>query len=492
MSWLFIFVLGYLAISIGIGLYAARRVQNSRDYAIAGRNLPMPMVIATVFATWFGAETVLGISTTFVKGGLQGTVADPFGASLCLIFAGLFFARPLYRMNSITLADFYKNRYGSTVELLAAVAIIISYLGWVSAQIKALGLVFYLISDGAIGMEPGMILGASVVLAYTLYGGMWSVAMTDFLQMIIICVGMLIIAWLMNEQVGGVSKVLENAATAGKLQFFPDITDTQAWLAFIAAWVTIAFGSIPQQDVFQRMTSARTENIAVWGAVLGGSLYFIFAFLPIFISWSGTMLYPDLASSAMEKDFQEFLPSMILQNMPLWVQVLFFGALLSAIMSTASATLLAPSVMFSENILRRQFAHLGDKQLLQMMRVVVVLFAIFVTIFTINSTESIFEMVGNSYKITLVCAFVPLVFGIYWKKANNVGALLSMLGGLVVWVGMEINHALDDTALFPPQLAGLLVSAILMIIGSLAAHRLGHLKPSPSDIIDKSDKKDHT
>src|SRR4030065_24839 len=165
------FVALYLLLSLGIGLYASTRVHNARDFVVAGRNLPLPVVPATVFATWFGAETVLGISATFVQEGLGGVVADPFGASMCLIIAGLFFAPLLYRMNLLTIGDYYRARYNRNVELIMTVCIMISYLGWVSAQVTALGLVFNLVSGGVVTHEAGMINGISGVLRYTMVGG---------------------------------------------------------------------------------------------------------------------------------------------------------------------------------------------------------------------------------------------------------------------------------------------------------------------------------
>ena len=153
------FVAVYLLLSIGIGIYASTRVHNARDFVVAGRNLPLPVVTATVFATWFGAETVLGISAAFVKDGLSGVVADPFGASLCLIIAGLFFAGRLYRMNLLTIGDYYRARYSRSVELIMTLCIMISYLGWVSAQVTALGLVFSLVSGGAIDQSTGVAAG---------------------------------------------------------------------------------------------------------------------------------------------------------------------------------------------------------------------------------------------------------------------------------------------------------------------------------------------
>src|SRR6476619_6278351 len=218
------FVVIYWIISVAIGLYAAKFVHNTKDYAIAGRRMPMYIVTATVFATWFGSETVLGIPATFMKDGFSGIIADPFGASLCLILVGLFFARPLYRMNLLTIGDYYRKRYSRPVEMLTTLCIVVSYLGWVGAQIKALGLVFSVVSGGEITQQWGMIIGASTVLVYTLLGGMFSVAITDFIQMIIIVLGMLYIGWAVSDLVpGGATAVVAHAADNGKFNILPPL-----------------------------------------------------------------------------------------------------------------------------------------------------------------------------------------------------------------------------------------------------------------------------
>lgn len=192
------FVVLYLLLSVCIGLWAALKVKSTRDFAVAGRHLSFPMVTATVFATWFGAETVLGLSATFIQDGLSATASDPFGASFCLIVAGLFFARRLYRLDLLTIGDFFRIRYDRAVEVLATICIVISYLGWVSAQIRALGLVFSVLTRGAVSESQGMVLGAVIVLTYTIYGGMFSVAVLDFLQMIVIMAGLFGIAWFIS------------------------------------------------------------------------------------------------------------------------------------------------------------------------------------------------------------------------------------------------------------------------------------------------------
>lgn len=464
------FVVLYLLVSVGIGLYAATRVHNAKDFAVAGRHLPLPIVTATVFATWFGAETVLGISATFVKEGMGGVVADPFGAALCLILAGLFFANKLYRMNLLTIGDFYRLRYNRAVELIAAVCIVVSYLGWVSAQIMALGLVFNVVSGGAVSQEMGMVIGALIVLTYTTFGGMWSVALLDFVQMTIIMCGMLFIAWFVSGMTGGVDVVVAHAEAAGKLNFFPQ-GDYTHWVPFIGAWLTMMLGSIPQQDVFQRITAAKNQKTAVRGSVLGGSLYFVFAFVPMFLAYSATLVDPKVFGDLLEQDSQLVLPTLILEHTPVFAQVIFFGALLSAIMSCSSATLLAPSVAFTENILKHFILKdMSDKQFLLAMRITLWVFGGVVLGVALNSELSIFKMVESAYKITLVAAFVPLAFGLYWKRANSQGALTAMVMGLATWILCEV---FEPSEIWPPQLIGLMVSMVGMVVGSLLPNWMG-------------------
>lgn len=464
------FVILYLLASIAIGIIAAMRVHTARDFIEAGRSLPFYVVTATVFATWFGSETVLGISSTFIKEGLGGIVSDPFGSSMCLIFVGLFFAAKLYRMNLLTIGDYYQARYNATAEILVSVAIVISYLGWLSAQIVVIGLVFNVVTAGSVSMQTGIVIGAAVVLVYTLWGGMYSVAWTNFVQMVVIVAGLFYIAWIVADKAGGITTVIAHADAAGKLEFWPK-PETRDVLAFIAAAITVMFGSIPQQDVFQRINSSRTEKIAVYASVLGGTLYFFFAFVPIFLAYSAFLIDPIMVNELMTKDHQMILPTLILQETPLFAQVIFFGALLSAVMSTASGTLLAPSVTFTENILKHILQkEFTDREMLRNMRIVVACFAVIVTLFSLNTEATIYEMVVGAYKVTLVAAFVPLVCGLYWKRATTQGALSAILLGFFVWLPLEM--VLPD-ALIPPQLAGLLASALGMIAGSLLPQRYG-------------------
>ena len=468
MNALIVFVALYMGVTIAIGLVAARRVSSAKDYLVAGRGLPLYMNTATVFATWFGAETVLSVSATFAKDGLQGIAGDPFGASACLVIAALLFARVFYRMDLLTIGDFYKKRYGKGVEVLTSVAIAASYLGWTSAQMTALGLVIHVLSGGAMDLNSAIMVGAAVVLVYTVFGGMWSVAFTDLFQTVIILIGLSLVAWLVGGQAGGVDKVIAQAAADGKLNFFPASSDTKAWWGMAGAFFTFCFGSIPQQDVFQRMTSARNERTAVRGTLLGAAIYFVFAFVPVFIAYAAIVANPEMAKlfgGEDAREIQKILPDLVLNKMPLWAQVMFFGALLSAILSTASGALLAPTATITTNVLKPFLPHLSDRMFLLLLRMTLVIFTLAALLFALNSRSTMYEMVQNAYKVTLVMAFVPLAAGVYWRRANTQGALAASIMGALVWLAAE---KLGGDSEIPPQLIGFAASIVFMVLGSLA------------------------
>ena len=408
------FVLLYIAATIAIGVIAATRVKNTSDFALAGRSLPLPMVITATFATWFGSETILGLPGRFIESGIAGVIEEPFGSGMALILVGTFFAHKLYKQNILTLGDYYRDRYGRSVELLCSVAIVISYLGWVGAQVTALGLVINLITEGAVSMTTGMVIGAAVVLAYTMVGGMWSVAMTDFVQMIVIVVGLVAILWFATDLAGGMS--------------------------------------------------AKNLPTAVAGPILGGSFYILFAFVPMFIVVAAILVMPDAAEKMLSEDPQQLLPTLVRDYMPMWLRVVFFGAVLSAVMSTASATMLAPSTIFVENVLRH-FMKIDDRNMLRAMRLSVAVFAVCVLSYSIAlEGAAIYDMVAMAYQFPVVGAFWPLVCGLYWKKATRQGCYISIFLGSVVWVVLTWS-ALGEV--FPNVLGGFIAAGFGMVVGSL-------------------------
>ncbi|MDC8786670.1 high affinity choline transporter 1 [Roseateles koreensis] len=473
-------VIVYLLVTIAIGLWAAKRVKNTADFAIAGRHLPLVMIVTTTFATWFGSETVLGIPAKFVQTGLNGVVEDPFGAGTCLILVGVFFAAKLYRMTLLTISDYYRERYGRVVEVVCSFIIILSYLGWVSAQVTALGLVFNLLSAGSISVPVGMVIGTVSILAYTLFGGMWSVAVTDFIQMIILVVGLSIIAVFASHMAGGADKVIHLATSKDMFRFLPEPKFHDV-VFFLGAAITMMLGSIPQQDVFQRVMSAKNEFAATRGPVIGGISYILFAFVPMFLVTSALIIMPEQAAKLIAEDPQKVIPTLVMDKMPFVMQVIFFGALLSALKSTASATLLAPSVTFVENIWRQFFPRISDKQELRTMRISVLIFSVCVLAYAIALQGTpIYEMVSAAYQVTLVGAFVPLVFGLYWSRASTQGAIFAIVLGVLTWLVFLLTPAGEE---FPAQLAGFVAGIVGMLVGSLGPQAIRNVHASHHKLV---------
>ncbi|HEY1149803.1 MAG TPA: sodium:solute symporter family protein [Pseudoduganella sp.] len=460
------FVVLYLLGTLALGVWAGTRIKNTTDFAVAGRSLPLIMVVTTTFATWFGAETVMGIPAKFVQGGLNALVEDPFGAGTCLILVGMFFAARLYKLNLLTIGDFYRQRYGKGIEVFCSVAIIISYLGWVAAQITALGLVFSVLTNGAMSETMGMIVGTLAVLIYVVVGGFLAVAWTDFIQMIVLVLGLSVIAFFSADLAGGAGKVVAMASDSNLWKFLPPASFTDIAF-FIGAGVTMMLGSIPQQDVFQRVMSAKNAPTARTGAMIGGASYILFAFVPMFIVACAVIVMGDNAMEMAKNDYQRLLPTFVLTKMPLVMQILFFGALLSAIKSTSSATLLAPSTSFVENILKNLRPGMGDRQQLLAMRTTIVVFAALVLAYAVAMKgTSIYDLVSSAYQVTLVGAFVPLVMGLYWKRSTTQGAIASLALGIGTWI-VFFPQVSELGTRFPGQLAGLLAAFVGMIGGSL-------------------------
>ena len=282
------------------------------------------------------------------------------------------------------------------------------------------------------------------------------------------------------DQAGGADKVVALAISQDMFKFWPE-PNFKDLVFFFAAAITIMFGSIPQQDVFQRVMSANSVKAATHGPVIGGICYILFAFVPMFLVVSALLIMPDKAAALIAQDPQKVLPTLVMEQMPFVMQVLFFGALLSAIKSCASATLLAPSVTFTENIWRQFHPHQSDKQELRAMRMTVLVFSVLVLSYAIAMQgTSIYEMVSGAYQVPLVGAFVPLVFGLYWPRATTQGAVFAIGLGLLTWGLVMFTPAGLE---FPAQLAGLMASLVGMLGGSLGPQTIRNAHASHHKLV---------
>lgn len=459
------FIALYLLSNLAIGAWAARKVSSSQDFMLAGRRLPLALVASATFATWFGSETIMGAPAIFVDEGVLGIIEEPFGSALCLFLVGAFYARPLYRLGITTFSDYFSLRFGRPAEFISAVLLIPSYFSWIAAQFIAIGIVLNLVTGLSIFWCIAS--SATIVMIYTMMGGMWSLSITDFVHNIIIVIALIIIAVLLYHQTDGLASI----ARQTKPDFFqflppPTLKDGIEW---VAAWITIGLGSIPQQDIFQRVMSAKSERITVRASYLASFLYITIAMLPLFIGLAGKQLYPNLGP-----DNQMLIPNMVLRQGSMPLQILFFGALLSAILSVSSGAILAPATVFGENIFRFFRPDISDKTLLLTVRLAIAIITVICVWMTAARDVNIFDLVGESSAFSLVSLFVPLTAGLYWKRANTLGCLLSMIGGIVVWL-----ICLLIKTEYPALVYGLLASIAGMVIGALFPNRMDENRLRP-------------
>ncbi|HEY0961778.1 MAG TPA: sodium:solute symporter family protein [Pseudomonadales bacterium] len=449
------YVIFYLAVTLGIGFAAARMIHGARDFLLASRRLPFAVSSMALFALWYGSETVFGASAEFLEHGLLGVIEDPFGGFLCLVLFGLLLVRPLYRRNLVTLGDLFREAYGPRVELVASFCMILTFVGYIAAQLVALGILFELV----FGLDPvtGRVLSAVIVTAYTTAGGMWAVSITDFVQSLVIMAGMVLLCVYLAAGV-------DMAATftpprENFFDFFPSRDNGMSWLDWTAAWLTLGLGSLASQDIFQRANSARSENVAVFSTLFGAGLYLVFAMAPLYLA----LLVFQREPALVDGDTQYALLQFVGGHAPFWLQVCFYGALLSAVFSTCSGALLAPSSILAENFFRPLWLRdADDRRLLRASRLAVVLMAVIATTLTFFS-DSIYELVAESSVLGAVSILVPMLYALFGRTPRASGALLSMLLGLVAYVLSEYGSVGFP---LPPLFLGIGASWAGMLFGN--------------------------
>lgn len=415
--------------------------------------MPLFLSASALFATWFGSETIFGASSVYLEDGLQGVIEDPFGGALCLVLFGMFYLRPMYRMGVLTIGDVFKRIFGKRIEFFASIFMIPAYFGYVAAQLVALSLVLGSITD--LSLLEGILISSGIVVFYTFLGGMWAISITDFIQTTMIVIGLLWVAIMVANEAGGIGEILSQAPEES-FQFFPD-ADAISWINYFGAWIILGLGSIPSQDIYQRVMSSKSEKVAVQSTYLAAGFYLTFGLLPLFIALGAKVLYPELYL----ENQQMLLPTMILAHGGLPIQIVFFGALISAIMSTTSSGLLAPAAIISENLIKPWFGErLKDKNLLWILRANIIFVAIIATLIA-TMESNIYDLVAGASILMLVSLFVPLTSGLYWKKASATGSLLAMIIGMISYL---IADQLEPQ--IGSHIIGLVFSILAMIIGS--------------------------
>ena len=434
----------FFLIRLAVGYIASRQVKNTEDYIVAGRRLPLYLAGASIMATWFAAETIMGASATAYQLGFQGVVFDPFGAVLCLFLSGFFFMRLLRRGRYLTAMDFFQARYGKGMVIAGAVTQILAYFGWTAAQIVAGGSIVHALFG--LPLPTGMLIVTLVVVSYTMLGGMWADTLLDFMQVFLTAGGITLIFVVVLQKVGGFPGLFAN----GGAQFVSNpwtifAIEGEGYLGYsghmgvfywLAAWMAVGMGSLPAQDLIQRSMSGRNEAVAVHGSYMAAILYGVFGILSPLIGIAMFAINPDIPAKA-----QEFLiVGAAVENLSPVLAALFIAALVSALMSTSDSSLLAGASIITENLMPLWKKDLEPKKQLFWTRMMVLFIGLGSLLIGLYAA-TIYRLAIFAWSVLLVGQAVPFILGFYWKKANQTGALAGFAAGFLSWLaGMALYY----------------------------------------------------
>ncbi|MCA9672521.1 MAG: sodium:solute symporter family protein [Myxococcales bacterium] len=415
----------YVVAMFGVSLLARRGIETEEDFLVAGRRLPLWLAWPTLFATWFGAGTLLTATDEVAAHGLFKAALDPFGAGVCLLLAGVLFARRLWDMKLLTVADFYRRRFGARAEIISGILMVPGYCGWIAAQFTALAsvLTLYLGLDGTIGIFAVFIVGTG----YTLIGGMWSVTLTDAAQTALVLIGLVVLGYATFERFGdgsladGIAR-LSQRVDPKKLAIFGDgsLRSVISWIGLFSAG---ALGNLPGQDLMQRVFSARSANVARNACFVAGLMYLAFGLIPLLSGLAGEQIFG--------KRPDALLAYMAAQLLSPWLSTVFLLAVTSAVLSTIDSAILSPASVLSQNLL----APLLKERVSAMRRNHLCVLAIAVASLVIALIgKSAYSLLEAAYELGLVSLLVPLGVGLYSKRGSERSALASMAVGTVIWL----------------------------------------------------------
>jgi len=431
LTWLLLGILIYVSIQLGIGWWVSRFIKTEKDYLLAGRKLGYALGTFTIFATWFGAESVIGASGAIYSGGLAGGSADPFGFGLCLIVMGIVFAIPLWKRKLTTLADLFRQRYSPGVEKIAVFMMVPSTLMWAAAQIRAFAQV--LTASSTLELEVAIAIAATIVIVYTILGGLLAVAYTDLIQGVVLIVGLISLFILVLFNTPDIAGVWNSIDPDRLTLRQPPGTSL---LERIDIWIIPLCGSVVAQELVARVIATRSPKVAQRSSIAAGSMYLGFGLIPAFIGLVGLHLVPGL------EDTEQIIPIMAQTYMPTVLYVIFAGALVSAILSTVDSALLVASSLVSHNIVVKSKPDMPEFKKVGWARFFVLVFGVLAWIIATNA-EGVYNLVVDAAAFGTAGIFTIVVFGLFTKIGGMFSAGATLFTAMTVWLSATYLFELE-------------------------------------------------
>ena len=443
-------ILAYLVLQFGIWIWVSRRVRDEADYLLAGRSLGYTLATFSIFATWFGSETVVGSAGNTWRDGVSLASAEPFGYGLCLVLMGLLFAGPLWRRRLTTLADLFRQRYSVGVERLAAVILIPGSILWAAAQIRAFGHVLSTATEG-IPIEVAIGAAAGFTMLYTMFGGLLADAITDVVQGVVLALGLCIVLVAVVVQLGDAGGALTVLRAAGPVQWIP-AGGASPW-EIAEEWAIPVCGSVIATELVGRVIATRTPVIARRSSMLAGGMYVVIGVIPVVLGLIGRVVLPDLAES------EQVIPALVSRLLPTVFYAIFAGALISAILSTVDSTLLVSSGLLSHNLIVPAFGIVDERMKVRIARVGVFAFGAIAYVLAVRA-EGVFALVEQASAFGSAGTLVTVCFALFTGVGGVVAATAALAGGV-------LSYLVASYGGFPyPFLASLAVALGAYLLGA--------------------------
>jgi Na+/proline symporter len=388
---------------------------------LAGRRLGVTLAAFSIFATWFGAETVVGAAGSIYSDGLAGGSADPFGYGLCLVVLGLVVAAPLWRRQYTTFGDLFRERYSRGVERLAVLLMVPTSVLWAAAQIRAFGQVVSAVSDLEVSIAVSA--AAAFVIVYTVAGGLLADVYTDLVQSIGVVLGLILLLFAVGDAHGGIAELVASIDVE-RLALFSTVSASP--LEIVEAWAVPVCGSLLAVELLSRILGCKTAATARNATLLGAAIYLTVGTIPVVLGLAGPALAPGL------EEPEQLVALLAEQHLATFLYVLFAGALISAILSTVDSCLLAAASLVSHNLVVPLRPTLSERQKIATARIGVAAFGVIAYVIALHA-EGIYELVATASAFGSAGIFVVGLFGLFSRVGGAASAYAALIVGVVVW-----------------------------------------------------------
>ncbi|MCG7337623.1 sodium:solute symporter [Sporosarcina sp. ACRSM] len=443
-------MVGYFAVLVGVGIIGSRRAKTAEDYILAGRNLGFFMYFGCLTAVILGGASTIGSAQLGYKYGLSGMwLVFMLGFGIMLL--GLFLIKRITNFKVMTISEFLGKRFNAQTQLISALVASIYAMMVTVTQVIGMGTILNVLIGW--NLTISMLVGGGVVLFYTILGGMWSVTMTDIVQFLVMTIGIFVFMLPMSiSSAGGWSQLsLQLPNTYFSLS---GIGSTQIFHYFLL----FGLGMVVAQDIWQRVFTAKTIKIARTGTVFAGIYSLLYGLAISVIGMCAFIVLPNL------QDTQNAFASMATETLPVGILGFVLAGVISALMSTASGTLLASSTLITNDILKTYFfKNIKDKQFLILSRTVTSIIGIATIVFALW-IQNVLVALDVAYAVLSGAVFVPVILGFFWKKATAKAAFYSIIASTIT---ILTGLAIEGISSTNPILYGIATSVVVMVLVSL-------------------------